>query len=116
MRTRAQFLLRRAEVSDARRSGGRAVRRRAEVSDGTRRVSENPAGRYQTRGEADRVQGRTWEGGKGEEDRETRAGETIGRDGIRRTGGIGRAAGTRGGGIRRAEKRIGCRAVRGRGG
>ena len=27
------------------------------------------ARRYQTRGEADRVQGRTWEGGEGEEDR-----------------------------------------------
>ena len=40
-----------------------------------RRVTPYPppevsdARRYQTRGEADRVQGRTWEGGKGEEDR-----------------------------------------------
>ena len=43
------------QVSDARRYPA------GEVSD---------ARRYQTRGEADRVQeGRTWEGGKGEEDR-----------------------------------------------
>ena len=52
-----------------RRTGGigrAADIRRAEVSRGGE-VSD--ARRYQTRGEADRVQGRTWEGGKGEEDR-----------------------------------------------
>ena len=115
------------QVSDARRYPAGEVSdarsRRAEVSD-TRRSWK---------------QGRTWAEGKGRR-RDRRIGradlyqtrgairradtkqETIGRDGTRRTGGIGRAADirraevSRGGGIRRAEKRIGCRAVRGRGG
>ena len=47
-------------VSDARR---RRDGRRYQTRGGI------PRGRYQTRGEADRVQGRTWEGGKGEENR-----------------------------------------------